>query len=288
MAYLIDVRTVFLTFAVFAFAVAISMIVVGFSRKTYPGYNYWTFAVISLDVGIGLVGYQGTLPDILSIIIGNSLVFLSVILLYDGLRIFVAVAPRRLFHTIAFVVWLGPFVYFTYADRSVRARTELLLSVMLVYSIWIMTFYWLKVRRQYGGNWLLPIGMVTQFILTASRLVVTILFDENSTRSLVSDEVQGYFLLVTFASSFFLAIGLIFLNSQKTEAALTAMTDEIRTLRGVVPICASCKRFRDDAGRWNSLESYIEQHTEAQLSHGLCPDCMQRLYPEVVRRSAGN
>ena len=54
----------------------------------------------------------------------------------------------------------------------------------------------------------------------------------------------------------------------------------IKTLSGLLPICASCKKIRDDQGYWNQVEHYISEHTAAQFSHGLCPECLQRLYPE--------
>ena len=58
--------------------------------------------------------------------------------------------------------------------------------------------------------------------------------------------------------------------------------DHIKTLRGIVPICASCKKIRDDQGYWSQVEVYVRDHTEAQFSHGICPDCMKRLYPNYV------
>ncbi len=54
--------------------------------------------------------------------------------------------------------------------------------------------------------------------------------------------------------------------------------DNIKTLRGMVPICASCKKIRDDKGYWNQIEGYIERHSEALFSHALCPDCMDKFY----------
>jgi ketosteroid isomerase-like protein len=54
----------------------------------------------------------------------------------------------------------------------------------------------------------------------------------------------------------------------------------IRTLKGLVPICACCKKIRDDAGYWHQVETYIHDHTEAEFSHGLCPDCIPRFFPE--------
>jgi GAF domain-containing protein len=53
----------------------------------------------------------------------------------------------------------------------------------------------------------------------------------------------------------------------------------IKILRGLIPICASCKKIRDDTGYWNDLETYISDHSEADFSHGICPDCARRLYP---------
>lgn len=56
---------------------------------------------------------------------------------------------------------------------------------------------------------------------------------------------------------------------------------KVQTLRGLLPICASCKSIRDDKGYWNKLEAFIIKHSEAQFSHGICPECAKKLYPEV-------
>ena len=57
--------------------------------------------------------------------------------------------------------------------------------------------------------------------------------------------------------------------------------DEVKRLSGLLPICASCKRIRDDQGGWQQIEDYIAEHSEADFSHGICPECAHRLYPEV-------
>ena len=54
----------------------------------------------------------------------------------------------------------------------------------------------------------------------------------------------------------------------------------VKMLSGLLPICAGCKKIRDDHGYWSQIESYICQHSEAQFSHGLCPDCSKRYFPE--------
>ena len=62
---------------------------------------------------------------------------------------------------------------------------------------------------------------------------------------------------------------------------LSLALDEVKTLRGFIPICANCKNIRNDKGYWQRLELYIEEHSEAQFSHSLCPDCIKRLYPDL-------
>ncbi|HVN24397.1 MAG TPA: response regulator [Syntrophorhabdales bacterium] len=56
---------------------------------------------------------------------------------------------------------------------------------------------------------------------------------------------------------------------------------EIKTLKGFIPICASCKKIRDDQGFWNRLETYISEHTDAVLSHGICPECAEKYKNEI-------
>lgn len=62
-------------------------------------------------------------------------------------------------------------------------------------------------------------------------------------------------------------------------AQLRDALEQVRTLRGILPICSSCKKVRDSEGQWETVEVYVGRHTEAEFSHGLCPDCLVRLYP---------
>ena len=62
---------------------------------------------------------------------------------------------------------------------------------------------------------------------------------------------------------------------------LTEALGNIKTLTGLLPICASCKKIRDDQGYWTQIESYIHKHSDAEFSHGICPDCSKKLYPEL-------
>ncbi|CAM2981504.1 hypothetical protein PASE110613_10700 [Paenibacillus sediminis] len=74
-----------------------------------------------------------------------------------------------------------------------------------------------------------------------------------------------------------------YFNITKTkllEQELMDAASQIRTLRGLLPICAVCKRIRDEQDEWNSVESYIEKHTHVEFTHDICPDCIRRHYPK--------
>lgn len=70
-------------------------------------------------------------------------------------------------------------------------------------------------------------------------------------------------------------------EEKQMEEALHSALEDIRTLRGIIPICANCKQIRDDQGYWNQVEVYIRDRTEAQFSHGICPTCVKILYPDL-------
>jgi len=65
--------------------------------------------------------------------------------------------------------------------------------------------------------------------------------------------------------------------NKKLQLALS----EVKALSGLLPICTSCKKIRDDKGYWNQIESFIRDRSEAEFSHGICPDCAKKLYPDM-------
>ena len=73
----------------------------------------------------------------------------------------------------------------------------------------------------------------------------------------------------------------------KTIAALQDALEDIKTLRGIVPICAHCKKIRDDKGYWNQVEIYVHEHSEAEFSHSICPDCLRELYESLPNEPVG-
>ena len=68
---------------------------------------------------------------------------------------------------------------------------------------------------------------------------------------------------------------------EKLISELQNALEKVKTLSGMLPICASCKKIRDDEGYWKQIESYITEHLEAVFSHGICPECKEKLYPDL-------
>jgi integral membrane sensor domain MASE1 len=69
---------------------------------------------------------------------------------------------------------------------------------------------------------------------------------------------------------------------RRAQEELQGALQNVKTLSGLLPICASCKKIRDDGGYWMQVERYLTEHTQAQFGHGLCPDCFAELYPDIA------
>jgi hypothetical protein len=88
--------------------------------------------------------------------------------------------------------------------------------------------------------------------------------------------------------SYLIGIGIDISDRVGAEKAIEELTEKLREtlsqvkqLSGLLPLCALCKKIRDDKGYWNQIESYIKNHSEADFSHGLCRKCAKKLYPDL-------
>lgn len=100
---------------------------------------------------------------------------------------------------------------------------------------------------------------------------------------------SGNFVLPVFKSGEFIGVItqsniIAFLDEyrKELEREIQNALAKIKVLRGMLRICASCKKIKDDKGYWRQMEAYIRDHSEAEFSHSFCPDCMEKLYPDFV------
>jgi len=82
-------------------------------------------------------------------------------------------------------------------------------------------------------------------------------------------------------------VGKRFLELQSTLARrveeLQNALNHVKTLKGLLPICANCKKIRNDQGYWEQIEQYVREHSDAAFTHGICPECLEKLYPEEFK-----
>lgn len=113
-------------------------------------------------------------------------------------------------------------------------------------------------------------------------VVLTGLDDENTAVDAVRRGAQDYLIKGQMGATLLIrslkyAVERKRLNQELKEAVAT-----VKRLTGLLPICASCKKIRDDSGYWTQVEEYIEERSEASFTHGLCPECVHRMFPEYA------
>ena len=71
---------------------------------------------------------------------------------------------------------------------------------------------------------------------------------------------------------------------ETTNLSLQAALQQVKQLEGILPICVHCKKIRSSEGSWTQMEEYIQERSQAEFSHGMCPDCYRQLYPEIYKK----
>lgn len=118
-------------------------------------------------------------------------------------------------------------------------------------------------------------------------VVLTVTDDESLALEIVKRGAQDYLTKGESEGVLLLRCISYAVQRQRILAELQQALSKIKTLRGLIPICAACKRIRDDKGYWKMLEAYIQEHSDAEFSHSLCPECRETLFHDAARRGQG-
>jgi hypothetical protein len=144
--------------------------------------------------------------------------------------------------------------------------------------------------------YLVPISFVTWFhskragyIMSVVSISTTVLSDWLGGKIYRNVPVETWNSLVHFGFFVVVAFLLARLKFELDERAkvigeLKRALEEIKTLSGLLPMCAWCKKIRDDGGYWKQVEQYVSEHTEAEFTHGICPDCLKKMEPELYEK----
>jgi hypothetical protein len=148
--------------------------------------------------------------------------------------------------------WLSQLVVVWFTGRW-AARREIL-TVAVVCSSFILAGLWLSAPSHFP-IWISTVNRV--IVVTILWLLVRSILDRGATDTTL----------------------------RKTESELKEASTRIQVLSGLLPICAACKKIRNEADEWEQLETYIHDHSEAEFTHSLCDECIARLYPDCGPRA---
>jgi hypothetical protein len=214
---------------------------------------------------------------------GLFAVLAPLVLLVDwpGVTLSLATPAAKAIH------WRGAWLI-TYHESQVGLIASLATAVVYAVFAFLLSCLYDAYRRERSAYLAtILVGMGAFFVgifndgLVANRVYVSVYVSE-----------YAYFLLVIAMAHALLGRFLDLhsaveeLNRTLEQKVKDALAD-LRVLRGLIPICASCKSIRDDQGYWSQLEEYISRHSAATFSHGICPACMDKLYPGVAQRLKG-
>jgi|GEM_PF-1912693 hypothetical protein len=280
----LDMRTTCLITGMVLVIIAVYLVYIKLMNSRLMGVGWWALGALSGGAGLLLLGMRYLWPDWLTVVAANLLLGLFVVLIQLGLTRFLGRRVNPWPH-LAWTALLGAGVFhWTYLRPSVDARVVLISFFTIGYCLRCL---WLLTR---GGaspgarSWPLLISIGAVLLVHALRGFSS-LFRQQATSSLMDmSHWHAIGLLAFAAGSFLITTGLVYLTIQRMADDLRHARAELRRLGGLLPICASCKRIRDDQGYWHQVEQYIQTHSEAEFTHGICPECMQRLYPEAAAK----
>lgn len=292
---LLDIKTLMACNAVVVVFVAIALIVYWSDQKTYFGFGMWIAASICIALGYAFLIPRGVIPVWVSILVNNALFVLGVLCRLDGIMRFTnnKKLPTAYYAVPVLVMALSAYYYFV--DDRIAMRTLLMGGAFfLICSAAFRQLTKYSPRNHKRLYWSAAMLSITFGVITLLRGILWFV-DPHRDIFLAGGYQSFYYLLIIIYEA---GMGTLFImmNSQRTEdrlidsqnklqttvADLETALSEIKTLSGLLPICASCKKIRDDKGYWNQIETYISSHSAAEFSHSICPDCIKKLYPELA------
>ncbi len=269
--------------AVVLLAPFLAMFEVYTRTKPYPGYGFWMAALLLFSSGSLLMGLRGFIPDFLSIVVSNLLLVAGIDALRHGVARFFDVPAG--WKTSSFILFFFAVFQsvFTYVHDDMWARIILVSLTHGFLLLQILMIARKNLKRMFPGlhmSWLAG-SLYGLLSLHAIRLALTFFLPWTPFVPPVKT-VLGLTAFLMAPLSLTLFFSLISLHALRLYQDREDAWAEVRVLKGLLPICSSCKKIRNDTAAWESLETYITRHSEATFSHGLCPDCVRKFYPEMA------
>ena len=283
----LDVRTLSLVSTIIPAVIGIvfATAALGFAGRSRHAAGWWAFGFLLQAIGFLFIYLRGSIPDLLSIPLANTLIIAEPVTVLWGIDRY---SETRL-HPAFGLAWLAATVVFVMAVTCGQPAFNMRAFAVSMILLAINTIIGIKLLALRSGA--LAPQRVTAIIFLASAASMAV----RAGVSIAGPAQSSLFVsslssIIAFVNAFIapicIGVGLLSMVTRKMQIEredairdLESALGTVNTLSGLLPICASCKRIRDEDGRWDEVEVYVRGHSKAQFSHSICPDCAARLYP---------
>ena len=276
----VDPRTVVLVAAAFQLVVVALMAGLRHLRPGQPGLGAWLGSQVAVLLVAALTAAREQLPWVVAPMGTHLLLVSGDALMLEGLVQFHGL-PRRLPRIVdAAVLAAVPVAQLLLRSppSNVRLATTEIAVTWFLARAGIEPLLWAPARRSRAQ------GVVSAVLLAGAAMGLSraafFLWGPSIDTRFVQGPALVYIALALMLVNVAASAGFLYLGFDRVERELRAAVSEVRTLSSLLPICASCKKVRDDGGYWRQIETYLRSHSGIAFTHGYCPDCVAKLYPE--------
>lgn len=245
--------------------------------------RYWMIAAWVMLVADILFAARPLMPEMVGRILPTVLVTLGHAALFVGTRVHAAQpAPKKLGWALVGIHAVALILFFTFAPESVWRRVT---NSLIWASLALLAYQGLRMSP--SVYWRPLTAPAKVFLAHAGfhifRLIVSIVShsSDNSTVAtmvdIIGDLEVSFFMVALF-------VGLLLAHLQQRNQQLSSALAEVETLTGLLPICAWCKKVRDDDGYWKQVDEYFRRRSQIQFTHGMCSDCSDKFDAEDLQK----
>ncbi len=270
----LDIRTLIIMLALSSLGSAVIIFIIYKLHSEVQGTLFWAYGGFIISGSLILLSFQGILPDFVTVIFANTTLIYGLGITLSGMRLFVG-RGSMLKVILTAPLAMVPFLFWYLEIQPSLAARTIICSIAIIVCSGAISYELLRETKGTGKHAQRLSGFIyavnTAFYLV--RIVLTLIQSPSG-----SFLMSGTFTVGLF---FWLPIYIIGVTTGMTLMISERLQAEIKTLGGLLPICAHCKKIRDDNGYWNQVESYIREYSRAEFSHGICPECADEYYPDM-------
>ena len=253
-------------------------------QKTYPGFKLFIISILLSGLGSYLISLRHLIPAFLSVVLSNSFIITSQILFLWSVHNFCNIRKNLKADILLIALFILCFYFFTYIKENISIRIIIISAFDVLISLRIFTASFKDVKKIFSNIFLpLTASALLMAIISLFRLSFYSLNYKYESDFMSSDIINSTVYLIHASLIFFRHLSFIMLNNYRSYKDLEESKKEIFKLQKLLPMCSHCHKIRDDKGYWEKLELYLIKNSDILISHGICPDCLEKYYPQLKK-----